>query len=273
MYDPNKILFIIRKYICSINVIFYFKKKTSIDYEEFIEEELIYVLFQIYYSLYHLKDDFTHYDLHASNVLIYEPIPGSYIQYNYHHHGEIISFNSRYIVKIIDYGRCYFNNGIIDSNDIYELVCSITPECDNCGHDVGFKYLQHPSKVNSSFINSSISNQSHDLRLLYNIGSILHCETRTFRSNIASLFYEQKKQFMFLLNNIVYENKYGTRNIPDTGLPHSIQNISDVLIYLTTMMNEAIYNNYDTMNLIGSLNIFGKSREMEFIKNTTSPRY
>jgi len=265
--NPTELFLLLENVSVPLTLYDILEKRTSIDYEEFIEEELIYVLFQIYYTLYQLKDEFTHYDLHAANVLIYEPVPGSYIQYHYHHNGEIISFQSRYIVKIIDYGRCYFNNGIIDSNDIYELVCSITPECENCGYEVGFRFLQNPTIVRSHFINSSILNQSHDLRLLYSIGTILHSETRSFRANIASLFYEQSRKFTFLLNNIIYENKFGTRNRPHTGLPSSIQNVSDVVQYLTSMMNDVIYNNYDTLILIGSLSVFGKSREMEFVKN------
>ena len=44
--------------------------------------EFIHILFQVYFPLAHLKDSFTHYDLHSSNVLLYKPAEKKYIEYN-----------------------------------------------------------------------------------------------------------------------------------------------------------------------------------------------
>jgi hypothetical protein len=62
-------------------------------YIDFWVNELINILFQIYYCLVLIENEFTHYDLHASNVLIYKPIDGKYIQYCYHYKGKKSGFN------------------------------------------------------------------------------------------------------------------------------------------------------------------------------------
>jgi hypothetical protein len=40
----------------------------------------------------------------------------------YHRNGKIFKFKSEYIVKIIDYGRNYFNNGTTNTKEIIEIV-------------------------------------------------------------------------------------------------------------------------------------------------------
>ena len=53
-------------------------------YSKMIEYDLIYILFIIYHALASLKKQFTHYDLHDENVLLFELNPGKYIHYKYH---------------------------------------------------------------------------------------------------------------------------------------------------------------------------------------------
>ena len=78
-----------------------------INNDDFIRIELMYVLFQLYIPLAQMKDTFTHYDLHWNNLHVYEPVPGKYIQYHYHLVPGMapVSFKSKYMLKIIDYGR------------------------------------------------------------------------------------------------------------------------------------------------------------------------
>jgi len=73
-------------------------------------EKIWYCIFQIYFALAVLRKNFTHYDLHSGNVIIYQPKPGHYIKYNYVFNDRTISFKSQYCIKIIDYGRCFFDN-------------------------------------------------------------------------------------------------------------------------------------------------------------------
>jgi hypothetical protein len=54
---------------------------------------------------------------------------------------QIIEFKSEYIVKIIDYGRNYFNNSLLNSNSFLSLVCN-TKECDpDCGSKYGYESM------------------------------------------------------------------------------------------------------------------------------------
>ena len=70
------------------------------------------VLFQVYFALHALRDEFTHYDLHTENVLLYEPSRERHVEFEYRFGGgaEPLQFRSRYIAKIVDYGRSYFQD-------------------------------------------------------------------------------------------------------------------------------------------------------------------
>ena len=85
-------------------------------------------LYQVYAPLGMLSNEFNHYDLHDENVVLYRvgneqanrdrlreiavggvPNNGQYITMKYHYpDGEVVSFNTFDIVKMIDYGKSYF---------------------------------------------------------------------------------------------------------------------------------------------------------------------
>ena len=112
-----------------------------INNDDFIRIELMYVLFQLYIPLAQMKYTFTHYDLHWNNLHVYEPVPGKYIQYHYHLVPGMppVSFKSKYMLKIIDYGSCYFKDEDEDSQTLIDKICNIPDICDNdgCGKNVG----------------------------------------------------------------------------------------------------------------------------------------
>jgi hypothetical protein len=127
----------------------------------FLYNHLLYVLFNVYMPLACLKNQFTHYDLHPGNVLLYKTPPGEYIQYNYFTKHGNISFKSPYIVKIIDYGRCYFK---YDSNDtsapkldssrtVYDAVCKVKACDPNCGKNFGYQWLKPKGKKEDNISN------------------------------------------------------------------------------------------------------------------------
>ena len=109
------------------------------------------MLFQVYFPLYYLQEEFTHNDLHSNNILYYTPFPGSnrYVQLIYHMaDGTTISFKSKYIMKIIDYGRSFVKTLSVETID---AVCS-EKECgDDCGKDKG--YLNVRGKYKTDFYN------------------------------------------------------------------------------------------------------------------------
>lgn len=161
-------------------------------------------LYQVYAPLSMLSDEFTHYDLHGGNVLIYKISPDKYTKMIYYYpDGSKIEFNTIGISKIIDYGRCYFKyNATINSTNFIEILEKQLEEHNkstikmseyldsfNCGYNSftrGFKKYD---------IDSTIRNNSHDLRLITNINDIHKHYT---------------KQILF---NVVYKTKYGTPEI------------------------------------------------------------
>jgi len=65
------------------------------------------ILMQIYFPLASLEGEFSHMDLHWNNVLLYETNNGEFVTYHFHFEGTTVAINCQYLVKIIDYGRCF----------------------------------------------------------------------------------------------------------------------------------------------------------------------
>jgi hypothetical protein len=143
------------------------------NYFDNIQYEQLNILYQVYFPLTILKDVYTHYDLHANNVFLYKPYEGNkYIQMRYHLlSGRIIEFPSEYIVKIIDYGRNYFNNGSQNTKKILkDYVCKAELCTPDCGFYSGYAVIQG-NEYNTSkeffWIFPNKKNISHDLKFAY----------------------------------------------------------------------------------------------------------
>lgn len=229
---------------------------------KFVRNDLLYVLFQIYMTLAHTSNIFTHYDLHTSNVLVYEPVAGSHIEYYYHIDGEVITFNSPYIAKIIDYGRSYYrelgNDSMVgNSKNFYEqLLCK---ECKpKCGASSGFGWLENNKRtIKSSFyIVSQISNPSHDLRLLNSLN------VDTIRKQVPKLG-DILKKVVYSVGVAKKNRVYGTELNPHSGLPHTINNVMDAFILLQELVQDPISyadnaREYATSSKLGELHIYQK---------------
>ena len=246
--------------------------KELLDDKQFIQDELLTALFQLYVPLSKLMNDFTHYDLHYENVQLYEPAKDKYIQYHYHYAtGKTVSFKSKYMVKIIDYGRCYVKD--MNAKDIYQnKLCNraVAPECNkrvNCGYVEGFGWVED-SKIDNNagrhYISSQIRNGSHDLRVLKTI------RDKFFVTNPADLPYQLK----LLLPRVVYDQQYGTpENLNKFKPPdYEIYNVESAAEYITGIItqkhfideNEAVYKD---KNKLGDLHIYmdGASKPMKFV--------
>ena len=71
--------------------------------------DIFQIFLQIFIPLGKLAHNFTHNDLHLNNVLIYTFPDNKYIVLKYIFKDKVIEMKTRYIAKIIDYGRSYFN--------------------------------------------------------------------------------------------------------------------------------------------------------------------
>ena len=218
---------------------------------EFINNDLLYILFQVYMTLSSLSNDFTHYDLHTSNVLVYEPVDGSYIEYHYHIGETEIIFKSRYIAKIIDYGACYFGPGF---NPMLYSNCKNAQSLKSFMSDNDYKR------------NSAKRNVSHDLRLINIIKT--HLSSTVWISQIPPIIFGQGM-------NEGYE-EYGTEENETKGYPAQINNVIDAFLYFKdTVTNQtqltANETHYNGMTELGKLYIFDDGRNMEYVPFSELP--
>ena len=109
---------------------------------------LFYILLQIYLPLGKLMHKFTHNDLHSENVLLYKLKNHEYVEMEYHlEDNSIIKFRTQYIVKIIDYGRCYFKRD------------------NNCSSQVFYDSLQDAVKDNIIYHTSSTNKKKQIIQV------------------------------------------------------------------------------------------------------------
>jgi hypothetical protein len=221
----------------------------------YIRNELINTLYQIYFSLSAIRNLFTHYDLHASNVLVYTPDPTKYIQYHFHlFTGEIITFKSQHLIKLIDYGRSYAKDA---SEETHVKVCAEN-KCDpNCGFSHGYWM----SNNTSYFIKSWKCNNSHDLKLLNIIKSNLAYIPKPANS-IEFLLHEK-------LRTVIYTEMYGTAEIKQSRQPLRIANVSDAEMSLRTLINSALFKTTNDTYMsryakMGDLTVYADGRNMVY---------
>ena len=243
--------------------------KEQIKSEEFIDCDLIHTLFQIYFTLNALKDVFTHYDLHSDNILTYIPIKNKYIQYHFHLQNETVTFKSPYLIKIIDYGRCHFDDQRgMNSQLIYDSFSSM-----NCGAVQGYQWFDKSKKPKSEkgYINSLLVNRSHDLRLLKNITHYMKMIYLDY-FNFNNIVYADVQT---LFTKFVYSSFYGTTEKLKSGLPKKVHNVMDAFNLLKKICmnpdfkqdNENYYLAGDLrggFTKIGDLHIYDDGRDMVF---------
>jgi hypothetical protein len=241
--------------------------QSMLDNEDFVNNDLLYVLYQIYMPLATLANNFNHYDLHRENVLIYKPIKGKYIDYCYVLNDSTeIKFKSPYIAKMIDYGRCFFkddestNPYTNSSMAIYETICKIKKCEPNCGQDVGFGNVS-PEDFPGSFyyISSSKRNMSHDLRLLHELKKYNNIKNPVTNKVDYGVGIKTRD-----------EKHYGTIENVDSGLPKKIVNVIDAhaAIKKEILSKRHMKNNqevYAGMESVGALTIYQDGRDMVFL--------
>jgi hypothetical protein len=248
------------------------------DLHSFLLYKLVFVLYQVYFPLSVLRNVFTHYDLHQDNVLLYEPIKGKHIKYHYHSSTGVVTFNSPYIVKIIDYGRSFYKSDtLMKPREIYDYLCA-EPDCDTCGWDSGLSWLDPVLNEDNFFISSCKVNPSHDLRLMH----IVKNEMNDPRNrNIAGL--PQSAQVLYntinaTLDKVVYEMGItdpdkmhaGTQPNGASGLPLTINNVGDAERALRDLLDDPVLkmtnkSRYMDVNKIGDMHIYHDGRPVSFI--------
>jgi hypothetical protein len=224
------------------------------EYTNFMNFELLYILYQIYAPLSMLSEVFTHYDLHHDNIMLYEPVKGKHIEYQYHYPNRGVKFNSKYLVKIIDYGRCFFLDEETGYNPrhIYRDLCESESEgknCYDCGKDSGFTWLDPTPMYN---ISSQKRNKSHDLRLIH---------------MIKEYDLDYNRDLMGLIHTTRYIHMYGTPEIRDES-QFGIGNVDDASRRLEELMEREFFkknNEYNPELRLGVMHIYSDGRPMNYI--------
>lgn len=232
------------------------KKKINDDIDDIINK-IIYILFQIYTPLSALSEIFTHYNLHMDNILIFEPVQDKVIKYKYHIDStEKVEFLSPYIVKIINYGKCYFDDGKIDSKIIIDKVCN-TPQFKI--HVLNKELLYH-------YYNNEKKNISYDLLLLYLI-------KEQFEKLVNINFLNIKNNILYtnILSKLrVFDNLYHIIENKDIVIGE-INNVKDAFrelknILMDSKMKEKNNNLYGSKEIILELDIYvDKSKEIKYV--------
>ena len=230
--------------------------------------EVLNVLYQIYFTLSAISSSYTHYDLHTNNVLLYSPVKNKFIQYHFHtKEGDVISFKSCYVVKIIDYGRCFVKPF---SEKAKEEVCD-TDECaPYCGSKFGYFFND---RLKSYSIESSMKNESHDLRLLQTLRENVWADYKKsgnhFKSESQMWLYKE------LLERVHYNKRFGTPEELETGiktLPNGIKmvkvnNVTDAKTLLQQLLLQRGDENertHETQTKLGDLHVYCDGRDMDY---------
>jgi hypothetical protein len=259
-------------------------------------------LYQVYAPLGMLSNEFNHYDLHTDNVVLYRlgneqanrdrlreievggvPNNGQYITMKYHYPGgEVVSFNTFDIAKIIDYGRSYFSDTdeknkktysshtyhqflrtAIEANDDKRKTKNLPSNREKgdytkrqC-HNLSYDELEDEGIYGSyHYICSNKRNKSHDLRLVSMIRRNLLNEYRNKEANWVATYFddktdksEEKKLVKKMLDALYYKDEYRVnkgRKDEGYGTPEV-----DGLTYngLDTLESEASILNVEDMHL------------------------
>ena len=225
----------------------------------FLNHALPVILFQVYSVLAAIGPEYTHYDLHPGNCLIYTIPNNKYLTLIYHQkNGTTVELNTIFIAKLIDYGRCF-----VPTSSAFHSAVSATPACLTRGEAVagsnnGFEWFEPSAQPAYYWISSKIFNWSHDLRLVSQLSSM-----------VGNGFHIGR-----MMRRVTYNTKFGTPSVnPSFPNPdRKIRNTVEMANELTNFFNvDPGYKNanaklFTSRTKIGDLHIYlDRSQPMNLI--------
>lgn len=229
------------------------------------------VFYQLYFGLSSIYLNFTHYDLHSENVLLYKPQEHGYLTYHYHTFGETtpITFHSQYIVKIIDYGRCFYKyNDIRNSDTFYTKLCN-APSCQpKCGRKYGHVYVGLNTPEKDHYINLRKRNASHDLRFANSVKQMIDSHYVSWLPKYKTM----NNEFLKILGKVYYREKYGTpENLIINHYTKQVKEITNI-IQLKNALDKLMKKKKSMSNFLntngytklGDLHIYDNGRPMSY---------
>lgn len=209
-------------------------------------KELPTILYQVYKPLSKLMNEFTHYDLHVENVLLYELPDNQYVRMSYQDGTDRIEFNTRFIVKIIDYGRCFFKG----NDKFFDVMDTKCP--DAIDRKIGFGFTDPSLTEQNYFMSSRLLNISHDLRLAHLI------------REVCADFAADQPLFKNVLSTVYYTDDYGTAPMESfndgTDIIVNVGDLSDRIekFMQTTdclQINDAMYADRSVWKQVGTMTV------------------
>ena len=242
-------------------------KGTTPDHD-FIINDFLYAIYQVYFALGGLATIFTHYDLHPDNVILYKPVDGKYIEFHYHLRDRTVSFKSQYIAKMIDYGRSFINYDNKSSGEYYKKICA-EDKCNNededgdedkdekCGDNSGYGWMEPPLEKWKYYISSSLNNRSHDLRLLNDLWTRMPWHYEPLKSSIRI-----RTILKNILGKIKYDGEFGTPPVVGKkDINGKIEDVVDAEFFIKSAIvmddqKKANDDYYSGMGKLGDLHIY-----------------
>jgi hypothetical protein len=251
---------------------------------DFVMNDFLYAIYQIYFALGGLATIFTHYDLHPDNVILYKPVDGKYIEFHYHLRTQTVSFKSQYIAKMIDYGRSFINQDANKNSVVYyDKVCSEDKcnksaeheededededdeeeeeeeedEGEKCGDKSGYGWMEPPLADWNHYISSSLNNRSHDLRLLHSLWTRMPWHDEPFKSSIRI-----RNILKNILGKVQYKKTYGTPPVVGKhGSDGKIEDVIDAEFFIKSAIlmpdqKKANDDYYNTKTKLGDLHVY-----------------
>jgi hypothetical protein len=231
-------------------------------------DEVINVMYQLYAALYAVRDSFTHYDLHTSNVFII--VLGQPILIEYNENlieksplKQPINIYTRFIPVIIDYGRSFIdcnrfsvstdlaarNSTGISSLQFTNKACQLTPSCNSrmlpdCDlkktgmyiftENNGKNFSNNPSL---GYINIRKNNQSSDLRFVQAILQLYSLMVKPIRKSRIP-FLETLSGVFNYENNPEWYLPYKGGVLPQEPKKGYIKTITDMYLYCKKAVKE-----------------------------------
>ena len=257
---------------------------------DFVINDFLYSIYQIYFALGSLATIFTHYDLHPENVILYKPVDGKYIEFHYHLRDRTVSFKSQYIAKMIDYGRSFINQDANKNSVVYyDKVCAEDKcnksaeheedeedededddeeeedEGEKCGDKSGYGWMEPPLEDWNHYISSSLNNRSHDLRFLHSLWTRMPWHDEPFKSSIRI-----RNILKNILGKVKYEQTNGTPPVVGkSDINGKIEDVVDAEFFIRTAIltpdqKKANDDYYNSKKKLGDLHIY-LNKVSEFI--------
>lgn len=126
-------------------------------------EITICILYMIYMQLDLLKNQFTHNDLHSANIVLYKLNSPIHCEYHINQKNSLY-FYTKYIPKIIDYGKSSFENNTYIWNKLN--ACQAQKKCSTAISNYGLHFCKKYEKV---YLCSNKFNHTRDLMLLHDL--------------------------------------------------------------------------------------------------------